>query len=139
MSSKYVSNDERDEVFRILRQNKVNNMCVECGSPNPQWASSTLGIFICYQCSGLHRSFGVHLTFVRSLNMDLWTPKQIEVMKVNTLLSTILYFIQNLSHFFFLRLEETKGSCSSWRTTASPKGTPPAESTRQRLLRTTER
>ena len=83
MSSKYVSNDERDEVFRILRQNKVNNMCVECGSPNPQWASSTLGIFICYQCSGLHRSFGVHLTFVRSLNMDLWTPKQIEVMKVN--------------------------------------------------------
>lgn len=100
MSSKYVSNDERDEVFRILRQNKVNNMCVECGSPNPQWASSTLGIFICYQCSGLHRSFGVHLTFVRSLNMDLWTPKQIEVMKVNTLLSTILYFIQKFIPFF---------------------------------------
>ena len=101
MGSKYIPNEERDEIFRVLRQNKANNMCVECGSPNPQWASSTLGIFICYQCSGLHRSFGVHLTFVRSLNMDSWTPKQIEVMKVKKKKKTLHYFTLHLHFFFF--------------------------------------
>lgn len=104
MSSKYIPNDERDEIFRILRQNKVNNMCVECGSPNPQWASSTLGIFICYQCSGLHRSFGVHLTFVRSLNMDSWTPKQIEVMKVKKIKTIILITLLISYHLHIIKI-----------------------------------
>lgn len=80
--SKYIPDDERDHIFAELKKSKANQVCVECGAPNPQWASSTLGLFICYQCSGLHRSFGVHLTFVRSLNMDSWTPKQINVMRL---------------------------------------------------------
>ena len=80
--SKYIPDEERDQIFADLKRTKANQVCAECGAPNPQWASSTLGLFICYQCSGLHRSFGVHLTFVRSLNMDSWTPKQINVMRL---------------------------------------------------------
>ena len=33
------------------------------------------------KCAGIHRSLGVQLSFVRSVSMDSWTPKQIETMK----------------------------------------------------------
>lgn len=45
----------------------------------PRWASVNLGVFLCIRCSGMHRSLGVHISQVRSINMDKWLPEQIEV------------------------------------------------------------
>ena len=58
-----------------------NNLCADCQHKVAKWASSTLGVFICIDCSGIHRNLGTHITFVRSCTLDSWTPEQARVMK----------------------------------------------------------
>lgn len=57
-----------------------NTSCVDCGSPNPRWASVTYGVLLCVQCCGRHRSFGVRTSFVRSIDMDSWQHSQVLAM-----------------------------------------------------------
>lgn len=45
----------------------------------PRWASWNLGIFLCIRCAGIHRNLGVHISKVRSVNLDTWTPEQVVV------------------------------------------------------------
>ena len=60
----------------LVRSLPLNNSCVECETPSPDWASVTYGIALCLECAGVHRGLGVHLSFVRSLTMDDWTDDQ---------------------------------------------------------------
>ncbi|GFP88510.1 probable ADP-ribosylation factor GTPase-activating protein agd15 [Phtheirospermum japonicum] len=65
----------------LLKQPK-NRECADCRSKAPRWASINLGIFICMQCSGIHRSLGVHISKVRSTTLDTWLPEQVSFMQM---------------------------------------------------------
>nr|XP_051696440.1 arf-GAP with coiled-coil, ANK repeat and PH domain-containing protein 3 isoform X2 [Oryctolagus cuniculus] len=57
-----------------------NGQCGDCGQPDPRWASINLGVLLCIECSGIHRSLGVHCSKVRSLTLDSWEPELLKLM-----------------------------------------------------------
>eukprot|EP00051_Salpingoeca_urceolata_P000744 m.35795 g.35795 ORF g.35795 m.35795 type:complete len:350 (-) comp10953_c0_seq1:277-1326(-) len=58
-------------------QKEENKFCFDCGSKGPSWASWNLGVFVCLQCAGFHRSLGTHISKVKSVNLDSWTEEQV--------------------------------------------------------------
>uniref|UniRef100_A0A8C6KPD6 ArfGAP with dual PH domains 1 n=1 Tax=Nothobranchius furzeri TaxID=105023 RepID=A0A8C6KPD6_NOTFU len=49
-----------------------------CFCTDPEWASYTLGVFLCHSCSGLHRNIA-QISKVKSLLLDPWSSSEIEV------------------------------------------------------------
>jgi hypothetical protein len=64
-----------------IRDFPGNNVCCDCSSTSPEWAVINLGIFVCIDCSGIHRSLGVQISKVRSLTLDRWEYAHINTMR----------------------------------------------------------
>ncbi|KAH7550637.1 hypothetical protein ACOSP7_023874 [Xanthoceras sorbifolium] len=74
-------NARHSKILEGLLKLPENRECADCQSRGPRWASVNLGIFICMQCSGIHRSLGVHISQVRSITLDTWLPEQVAFMQ----------------------------------------------------------
>lgn len=62
-----------DKLLQLLRDaDQGNCWCADCGSGvKTEWVSINLGIILCIECSGIHRSLGTHISKVRSLTLDI--------------------------------------------------------------------
>jgi len=48
-----------EDFFKTTMQNEHNSKCFDCDASSPNWASINNGVFICLNCSGVHKSLGV--------------------------------------------------------------------------------
>ncbi|ELR61365.1 Arf-GAP with coiled-coil, ANK repeat and PH domain-containing protein 3, partial [Bos mutus] len=69
-----------ESVLQRVQNVAGNSQCGDCGQPDPRWASINLGVLLCIECSGIHRSLGVHCSKVRSLTLDSWEPELLKLM-----------------------------------------------------------
>ncbi|KAI9480846.1 MAG: hypothetical protein EXX96DRAFT_564407 [Benjaminiella poitrasii] len=72
--------NNNNESLKKIRKVPGNEICADCGAQDPEWACTNLGILVCIECSGIHRSLGVHVSKVRSVVLDKWDSNSIEVM-----------------------------------------------------------
>ncbi|CAG8539979.1 7220_t:CDS:2 [Acaulospora morrowiae] len=79
--AKKVVNEKHESILLELSKQPGNDTCADCGAKGPRWASYNLGIFLCIRCCGFHRKMGTHISKVKSITLDSWTPEQIESMR----------------------------------------------------------
>lgn len=76
-SKKKFITDKCQALIEALLKNEDNKYCVDCDAKGPRWASWNLGVFLCIRCAGIHRNLGVHISRVKSVNLDAWTPEHV--------------------------------------------------------------
>lgn len=69
------SNSYGEDPMKLLQEirerDEGNVFCADCNSNvKTEWVSINLGIVLCIECSGIHRSLGTHVSKVRSLTLD---------------------------------------------------------------------
>ena len=82
MELETVKDEIRDEVMKNILSIPSNQSCFDCGNKRPRWASPYLGIIICLECAGRHRSYGTHISFVKSVDLDKWKKKQLKSLEL---------------------------------------------------------
>uniref|UniRef100_A0A2I2YWM8 Small ArfGAP 1 n=1 Tax=Gorilla gorilla gorilla TaxID=9595 RepID=A0A2I2YWM8_GORGO len=74
-------NEQHQLILSKLLREEDNKYCADCEAKGPRWASWNIGVFICIRCAGIHRNLGVHISRVKSVNLDQWTAEQIQCMQ----------------------------------------------------------
>eukprot|EP00571_Detonula_confervacea_P003893 CAMPEP_0172324562 /NCGR_PEP_ID=MMETSP1058-20130122/51659_1 /TAXON_ID=83371 /ORGANISM="Detonula confervacea, Strain CCMP 353" /LENGTH=494 /DNA_ID=CAMNT_0013040867 /DNA_START=71 /DNA_END=1555 /DNA_ORIENTATION=+ len=88
-----MSQAEFKKRLKALMVRPENSICSDCPERQPRWASlikpppgaphgsPAMGAFCCLECSGSHRRLGVHISFVRSINLDQWKETEVLAME----------------------------------------------------------
>lgn len=109
--------DDPSKLLQIVRDNdQGNRWCADCNSEaKTEWVSINLGIVLCIECSGIHRSLGTHISKVRSLTLDT-TSFSTDIVEV------LLQIGNRISNMV-------------WEATLDPNQKPSPQATREQRLR----
>jgi Arf-GAP/SH3 domain/ANK repeat/PH domain-containing protein len=81
-----VNNENSQKLLQTIRDaDAANKFCADCNSESKvDWVSINLGVIICIECSGIHRSLGTHISKVRSLTLDpnAFTQDVVEILLI---------------------------------------------------------
>ena len=78
---KISTDNKRKENAPIIAEILADNThCADCDRPGCDWVSLNLGVVVCIDCSGVHRSMGVHISKVRSLALDDLEPEEYKLL-----------------------------------------------------------
>ncbi|XP_043957041.1 arf-GAP with dual PH domain-containing protein 1 isoform X2 [Gambusia affinis] len=73
-----MTNERNKKILLELVKQPENSHCADCGAPEPDWASYKIGVFVCLNCSGIHRNLSSR---VKSIRLDNWEDDLVEFMK----------------------------------------------------------
>ncbi|XP_028830083.1 arf-GAP with dual PH domain-containing protein 1 isoform X2 [Denticeps clupeoides] len=76
------ANERAARALKEILQRAGNGACADCGAPDPEWGSCSLGVFICLGCSGIHRSIP-EISKVKSLSLAGWNDTEVQFMAEN--------------------------------------------------------
>nr|XP_033792982.1 stromal membrane-associated protein 1 isoform X1 [Geotrypetes seraphini] len=93
-------NEQHQAILSRMLREEDNKYCADCEAKGPRWASWNIGVFICIRCAGIHRNLGVHISRVKSVNLDQWTPEQIQCMQEMGNTRARLFYEANLPENF---------------------------------------
>ncbi|KAJ1449114.1 putative GTPase activating protein for Arf-domain-containing protein [Pelagophyceae sp. CCMP2097] len=64
--------------MEFVRGDSANQTCMDCARRTLEgpWMSVNYGIVLCIECAGVHRGFGTHISFVRSILHDDLSAKE---------------------------------------------------------------
>ena len=93
------NHEQEENPTRLLDQIRANDQgnsfCADCGSNSRvEWVSLNLGIVLCIECGGIHRSLGTHVSKIRSLTLDVqaFTDDIVEVlMQIGNRISNMVW------------------------------------------------
>ena len=74
-STNFLLEENDEELNKFKNKNLINsliadNICADCGAINPTWLSINWLTLLCMDCSGIHRSLGVQISKIKSLELD---------------------------------------------------------------------
>lgn len=70
--------DTKEQLFK----NQFNKRCFDCNIDNPDWISVNNSVFLCKECQLKHRSYGVSVSLIRSIELDKWKDEQIAIVRL---------------------------------------------------------
>ncbi|XP_076123182.1 arf-GAP with dual PH domain-containing protein 1-like [Alosa pseudoharengus] len=94
------ASDKNRRLLMELLETDGNGNCVDCGVAEPKWASSTLGVFVCHSCSGLHRNIS-QISRVKSIFMDPWEAEEVKFIASAGNTAAVAKYEQKIPAFYY--------------------------------------
>ncbi|VDL97965.1 unnamed protein product [Schistocephalus solidus] len=91
--------DRTQLIIAEILKDDDNKYCADCDAKAPRWASWNIGVLLCIRCAGIHRGLGVHISKVKSINLDSWEPHQIMLREIGNRRGREIYEA-NLPEYF---------------------------------------